>query len=464
MGAHSDRDYDPGMPAPDRRDRWTAVALCILCGFLYLKSPVRAFGDSFYSLLLSESLLTRGSFRLDPFFQLPLEPDRHPGVQRGEELPYQIATHDGHLYYDFPPGSSLLSIPVVAIGRLAGYSTITPDGTYDMEAEKEVQQRLAALLGAVTVAILFLAARRRLSWRISMLIGIGTALATPIWSTTSRALWSHTWLVVLMALVVAELLRRDPEEQPLRPIFLGTLLGWAYWVRPTAAIPILLVTLWVAMRQRRRLPAMLATMVLWFGLLVVWSLSHFGTVLPPYFSATRLAWQRLGEALAGNLISPARGVLVYTPVLLFVGWLLARYRRQIRRPDLAALGCGVVTLHWLTISAYPHWWGGYSYGPRLMTDLVPWLAMLTVLGLEARGRTVPAPGKRRRIEGAIGIALLLASVGMHAVGGLSRASGRWNAHPVDVDRMPQRVWDWSDPQFLAWRAERSGGDQRTPTM
>lgn len=452
------------MPAPKRRDRWTAVALCVLCGFLYLKSPVRAFGDSFYSLLLSESLLTRGSFRLDPFFELPLEPDRYPGLVSGDELPYQIATRGEHLYYDFPPGSSLLSMPAVAIGRLAGYSTIAVDGAYDMVGEKKLQHRLAALLSAVTVAILFGAARRRLSWRASLLIAVAAGLATPIWSTASRALWSHTWLVVLMALVVAELLRRDPEEQPLRPVFLGTLLGWAYWVRPTAAIPILMVTLWVAMRQRRRLPAMLATMALWFGLLVAWSLSHVGTVLPPYFSAARLTSRRLGEALAGNLISPARGVLIYTPVLLFVGWLLACYRRQIRRPDLAALGCGVVTLHWLTISAYPHWWGGYSYGPRLMTDLVPWLAMLTVLGLEARGRTVPAPGKRRRIEGAIGMALLLASVGMHAVGGLSKASGRWNAHPVDVDRMPQRVWDWSDPQFLAWRAERSGGDQRTPTM
>lgn len=452
------------MPAPERRDRWTAVALCVLCGFLYLKSPVRAFGDSFYSLLLSESLLTRGSFRLDPFFEVPLEPDRYPGLVSGDELPYQIATRGGHLYYDFPPGSSLLSIPAVAIGRLAGYSTIAVDGAYDMEGEKKLQHRLAALLSAVTVAILFGAARRRLSWRASLLIAVATGLATPIWSTASRALWSHTWLLVLMALVVSELLRRDPEERHLRPMLLGTLLGWAYWVRPTAAIPILMVTLWVAMRQRRRLPAMLATMALWFGLLVAWSLSHFGTVLPPYFSATRLAWRGLGEALAGNLISPARGVLVYTPVLLFVGWLLVRYRRQIRRPDLAALGCGVVTLHWLTISTFPHWWGGHSYGPRLMTDVVPWLAMLAVLGLEARSRAAPASRQRSRIEVAIGVALLVLSCGMHAVGGLSKASGTWNVHPVDVEHRPQRLWDWADPQFLAWRADRRGGDQRTPTM
>lgn len=452
------------MHSPDRRDRWTAVALCILCAFLYLESPVRQFGDSFYSLLLSESLLTRGSFRLDPFFDLPLEPDRYPGMQSRDELPYQISTHGGHLYYEYPPGSSLLSIPAVAVGRLAGYSTITADGAYDKEAEKKVQKRLAALLSAVTVAILFGAARRRLSWRASSLIAVAAALATPIWSTASRALWSHTWLLVLLALVVAELLRRDPEERSLRPVLLGTLLGWAYWVRPTAAIPILGITLWVAMRQRRRLPALLATMAVWFGLLVAWSLSHFGTPLPPYFRASRLQVRHLGEALLGNLISPARGVLVYTPVLLFVGWLLVRYRRRIRRPDLAALGCGVVALHWLALSTNPPWWGGWSYGPRLMTDLVPWLAMLAVLGLEARTRTVPAPASGRRIEGSIGVALLLASFGMHAVGGLSKASGAWNAYPQDVDRAPQRLWDWNDPQFLAWRNERGEGDQRRPTM
>lgn len=451
------------MPALERRDRWTAVALCVLCGFLYLESPVRQFGDSFYSLLLSESLLTHGSFRLDPFFEPPLEPHRYPGTGGGDELPYQIAAHGDHLYYGFPPGSSLLSIPAVAIGRLAGYSTIAVDGTYDVEAEKKLQKRLAALLSAVTVAILFTAARRRLSWRASLLTATAAALATPIWSSASRALWSHTWLLVLMALVVAELLRRDPGAQPLRAVPLGTLLGLAYWVRPTAAVPILMVTLWVAMRQRRRLPALLATMALWFGLLVAWSLSYFGTPLPPYFSATRLDGSHLGVALAGNLISPARGVLVYCPVLFFVGWLLVRYRRQIRRPDLAALGCGVVTLHWLTISAYSHWWGGYSYGPRLMTDLVPWLTLLAVLGLQARDRTIAASGRRRRIESSLGAVLLLASFGMHAVGGLLKASGDWNVYPVDVDRRPQRLWDWSDPQFLPWGSHRHYGDRRAPT-
>jgi hypothetical protein len=25
---------------------------------------------------------------------------------------------------------------------------------------------------------------------------------------------------------------------------------------------------------------------------------------------------------------------------------------------------------------------------------------------------------------------------------------RWNADPVDVDRQPERLWDWRDPQFL----------------
>jgi hypothetical protein len=25
----------------------------------------------------------------------------------------------------------------------------------------------------------------------------------------------------------------------------------------------------------------------------------------------------------------------------------------------------------------------------------------------------------------------------------------WNVIPINVDEKPERVWDWSDPQFLA---------------
>jgi hypothetical protein len=111
-----------------------------------------------------------------------------------------------------------------------------------------------------------------------------------------------------------------------------------------------------------------------------------------------------------------------------------------------ALGC--VTLHTLVIASWSMWWGGHAYGPRLMTDVVPWLALLGIAGLRAM-LDAPSPRPRaRRREIVAGAPLVAASLAANAPGALVRATFLWNAEP-DVDRHSERLWDWRRPQMLA---------------
>ena len=48
------------------------------------------------------------------------------------------------------------------------------------------------------------------------------------------------------------------------------------------------------------------------------------------------------------------------------------------------------------------------------------------------------------------VACAAAGVVIHAGGALSRQGMLWNALPRSVDEAPERIWDWSDPQWLAW--------------
>ena len=102
------------------RDRAGAFVLGIACGALFLLSPNRQVTDSHFTMLLSESLLRHGSFALDRYFVKPLDASRLPRL-RPNGLPSQIREEpDGHLYYFFPAGSSVLSVPFVALmNRLA---------------------------------------------------------------------------------------------------------------------------------------------------------------------------------------------------------------------------------------------------------------------------------------------------------------------------------------------------------
>ena len=113
----------------------------------------------------------------------------------------------------------------------------------------------------------------------------------------------------------------------------------------------------------------------------------------------------------------------------------------------------LLVAHWLTLSLFPHWWGGHYYGPRLFADALPWLLALSALATAAWRRATlchPQGRGRWRLEQAVAALLVLLAVVINGAGALSEETRYWNDRPVNVDDRPERVWDWSDPQFLAW--------------
>jgi hypothetical protein len=171
-------------------------------------------------------------------------------------------------------------------------------------------------------------------------------------------------------------------------------------------------------------------------------------MLPSYYRSSRLTFEVFWTALAGNLISPSRGVLLYIPVLFFIAYLLLRYRRHVPLPRLALLALLVITAHLVVVSSFRHWWGGMSFGPRFMTGLTPWFVLLAILGVHAmldwRGKEGSRLPLRRWCTPLIsGAMLLLSSCFINARGACSLKAFKWNP-----DKNPSELWNWSQPQFL----------------
>jgi hypothetical protein len=406
-----------------------------LCLGVFLASPVREVKDSKYALVLSQSLLERGSFRLDDFF-----------VKPQDRWPTHLEEHAGRSYYYFPPGSSLLSLPFVALFRAFGVSAVREGGRYDGAAETRMQGAIASTLAAALCAVAFATARLLLPLGPGLVVAAGAAFGSPIWSTTSRGLWSDTWGTLLVGCAVWLLLRLERGEGRARPALLATLLAWSYLVRPTNAVAVALVTLYLWLTHRALLPRFAAVGALWLAGFVVYSWWLFDAPLPAYYRAERLAFDAFCTSLAANLVSPSRGLLVYVPTLFFVAAALLRGRHRWPHPRLVALSLSAVALHLVFVAGYWQWWAGHSYGARFGAGALPWLILLAVCALAALERT---SGGWRGLRAA-GALLLAASVLLNAPGALSAASERWNREPVDVDDDPGRVWSWRDPQFLAW--------------
>ena len=431
----------------------TACLILAATLLIFLASPIHQVGDSKYSMLVSYSLLKKGSFAIDGY-----------GLPRPGQLPqqgsvphnqiYQLEVVNGRLFYHFPTGSSILSIPFVAGLDLVGVSPVNPDGSYNRVGEILIQVGTASFLMATLASILYLTSRLLLPFWWSVVIALSGVLGTQVWSTASRGLWSHTWGTLLLGCVVLTLVTQEKGNRPLNPILLATVLSWTYFVRPTNSVSILAITVYILIFHRRLFIRYAATGAAWFAAFIAYSWHYFGQIVPRYYRGYHLHFGSFWTAVAGNLISPSRGLFVFVPVLIFVTYLLARYWRKLPLPRLVVLAITAAAGHLVLVSCFDPWWAGHSYGPRYFTDLVPWFALLGILGVRAMLDSHGEPGTRSgsfgfRIELAVAGILLLLSVLIHGHGAFSHAARMWNVKPVDVDQQPARVWDWRRPQFLA---------------
>src|SRR6266487_314664 len=97
--------------------RVLSLAILIVMFAVFWISPVKQVTDSAYSMLLTQSLIEHRTFSLDRYSIPRLEPTpRGYYVQDGNI--YQLELIGDHIYYHLPPGSSVLSLPYVAIAKV----------------------------------------------------------------------------------------------------------------------------------------------------------------------------------------------------------------------------------------------------------------------------------------------------------------------------------------------------------
>ena len=169
----------------------------------------------------------------------------------------------------------------------------------------------------------------------------------------------------------------------------------------------------------------------------------------------------MGAALLGLfLISPSRGLLIFTPAVALPLYLVMRHWRDLAHRGMAVLCLITIACYMAAVCAFSKWWGGWSYGPRLLSSLVPWWGLLAALGFQALLRycALPEAGRARSVYKRVVVtwALLAALIGIviNGYGAISWAPFLWN-QTVEIDQHPERVWDWRKAQFAAgWKELR----------
>jgi hypothetical protein len=311
-------------------------------------------------------------------------------------LPYWFVPAGPHVVSRYPIASGVLALPAYLPAIV---------GSYDPTRERvhELERIAAAALAAFGVLIVLAIARRWLpessAWLATAVYALGTNVATVL----SKALWQHTGGAFGFALALAGLFLVKGRVGAGALAGLG--LGLAVAARSTNLVPAAFV--WLALGVAHGRPALLlsaASAALPIAAQAAYSAYYFGSPLGHGYGAEASeGWRSLWlEGVAGLLLSPSRGLLVYSPCLVFAALALARpavgqlaaraassepapVDARVTRLLLAAIGSAV-----LVMGKWWCWWGGGSPGERMTADITPlWGVGLALafgrFGAQARG-------------------------------------------------------------------------------
>lgn len=297
----------------------------------------------------------------------------------------------------------------------------------------------ASFLASIASVLMFLVLRRDcIRW--SLPLAVAFAFGTNTWMISSQALWQHGSGELLIAL---SLLLVNPGDwapaSPMRTALLGAVCVFMAANRPPDALIAGAIVLFIVCSRRRNAPWLLAGAVVPLAALLYYNLAFIGHLAGGYGLAPGKDFFRLNmSGMAGLLISPARGLLVFSPFLVFVPvGLIQRLRAPSSRGLAVALSVAVAGQ--FIIYSQADWRAGVSWGPRWLTDLLPILVwMLAPFPLVLRPVT-------RGLLSITMTAAMAASVGVQTIGafwytGASDApifagnpasmSGAWNPRNV----------------------------------
>lgn len=326
-----------------------------------------------------------------------------------------VRAANGHTVIGRPPGDILATLPAYLIFRPQQMSLL-PGGV------------TAAFVTACSVTLMHAALRTRLTSRRALVGALAFGFATPVWSVAADAFWPHTLTVLSIA-------GMSWGAATGRWWLVGLFGGIGVWARLHFAVIVAVLGLFLAFRRREsgialRIGAVGLVSVV---LLSVWVHEMYGTWNPLAYQSGGVG---AGESVVagshnglvnqlGLWISPDRGILVWTPVIMVLLAALVRGWRDL--PDWArALFWGGLAYTILQGRINVFSGGDPFYGYRLGLEFVACATPALVMTSVKMGRTA------RRIVGPV----LAAQFFVISIGAIS------DSYFVVVDRV------WHDNAFL----------------
>ena len=314
----------------------------------------------------------------------------------------------------------------------------------------ELMEKLSASLIASIASVLMYLVLRRDGNRWSLPLALAFAFGTNTWMISSQALWQHGTAELLIAL--AFLLVLAPAS-PIRTAALGAVCVFMAANRPPDALIAGAIILFILWSRRRKAVWLIAGAAVPLAAVLYYNLGFIGHIVGGYALGKRpdevffrIDW----SGVFGLLVSPTRGLLIFTPFLVFVPvGLIQRLRAPSSKGLAVALSFAVAAQ--VLLYSQVDWRAGVSWGPRYLTDILP--ILLWMLG--------PAPFVLRPLARGLLVLAMAASGGVQTIGAFWYTTTSdeiiFGGNPASM----QAAWNPSNvPFFVELRHSRAPGDLR----
>jgi hypothetical protein len=426
-------------------EQWGYFLIFTVTFLVYILSPVITNTDSAYTYYVSASILQDGDIQLDEYAPLlDLKND------------YRLMLVNGHIYSYYPSAIPVLVLPVTwAANQLFPLRYKTDFYTYLLTHKPDqrtgkLELLIASLISALcAVAIYKIGRQQNLSISQALLLVLIFAFASPMYSTSSRALWQHGPSVLALSLTILSLLLFKENPGQGKHLYIAAFfLAISYLIRPTNSLSVIFISLYVFFNHRKMIIQFLTTMAAILTLFMIHSYLTYGSLLPPY---SFQLFNRFGSftsflnALAGLMVSPNRGLLIFSSVFLFsfYGIYLRIKENLFNTAALEPYLLCIFIAHWVLTATFEQWDGGWTLGPRYMADLTGYLAFMLI-------PVIPGifPHAQKLFIRNIFFATIAISIAIQSYISFSPHPFYWTGKPEALTEAPDRVWDWSDLQFL----------------
>lgn len=354
----------------------------------------------------------------------------------------------------FGPGAGLTALPFFAIESL-----FVEDLGHNKAALWYGAKFVASFCVAVSVVLIYWIALEFAGSGAALFLAIAYGAGTCVWSIGSQTLWQSGPNVLFLSLAAWCLVQLKRSDWWAVPCAVAAACG--VLCRPTSALAVIALGFYLIAEAWRRWPGKDRHLVdesnttqtensttpatRWIALrplvfyvlaglpLAVWLGYHNWYYLgaPWIFGdmvvSRELALQKVGvadvwhgswfEGFYGLLVSPSRGILVFSPIVGFAIWGAVQVWRDSRFSVLRPLSLTAALILVLSAKWYD-WAGGWSFGYRLLVDTLPLLAICSV----AIADRVCC---RRSLHVLLAVALLW-SVGVQFLGAYAYDITGWN--------------------------------------